>query len=53
MLMMHKLALLAAAGAAGTLARYGLTGAIHRFNHASFPWGTVTVNFTGCFLADT
>ncbi len=35
----------------GTIARYGLTGVVHRINGASFPWGTLAVNVTGCFLA--
>lgn len=48
---MQKLAWLVLAGALGTLARYGLAGFIHRINGASFPWGTVVVNLTGCFLA--
>jgi CrcB protein len=49
--MMQKLAWLVLAGALGTLARYGLAGFIHRVNGVSFPWGTVVVNLTGCFLA--
>lgn len=49
--MIQKLAWLALAGALGTLARYGLAGFVHRINGASFPWGTVVVNLTGCFLA--
>lgn len=49
--MIHKLAWLALAGALGTLARYGLAGFVHRINGSSFPWGTVVVNLTGCFLA--
>ena len=48
--MIQKLACLALAGALGTLARYGLAGLVHRINGASFPWGTVAVNLTGCFL---
>jgi len=48
--MLEKLAWLALAGAAGTLARYGLSGVVTRFNSASFPWGTIVVNITGCFL---
>lgn len=43
--------MLAAAGAVGTLARYGLAGLVHRLDGASFPWGTLTVNVLGCFLA--
>jgi len=49
--MIQKLACLALAGALGTLARYGLAGFVQRFNGTSFPWGTVVVNLTGCFLA--
>ncbi len=49
--MIQKLAWLALAGALGTLARYALAGFVHRINGVSFPWGTVTVNLTGCFLA--
>ena len=49
--MLQKLALLALAGALGTLARYGLAGFVHKISGASFPWGTVVVNLTGCFLA--
>ena len=41
---------IALAGAAGALARYGLSGLMHRFLGAAFPWGTLTVNLTGCFL---
>ena len=49
--MIHKLCLLALAGALGTLARYELAGFVHRINNVSFPWGTIAVNLTGCFLA--
>jgi CrcB protein len=48
--MIQKLLLLAAAGSLGTLARYGLAGLVHRIDGASFPWGTLAVNVTGCFL---
>jgi len=51
MFMFGKLAAVAAAGAIGTLARYGLTGFIHKFNRSAFPWGTLAVNVAGCFLA--
>jgi fluoride exporter len=47
--MIQKLTLLALAGSLGTLARYGLAGFIHRIGGTQFPWGTVTVNITGCF----
>ncbi len=49
--MLHKLLWLALAGALGTLARYGLAGLVHRVDGISFPWGTLVVNITGCFLA--
>ena len=41
---------IALAGAAGALARYGLSGLMHRFLGAAFPWGTLAVNLVGCFL---
>jgi fluoride exporter len=43
-----KLALIAAAGAVGTLARYGLGGLVHKYAGDTFPWGTVVVNLLGC-----
>lgn len=49
--MIQKLVWLALAGAVGTVARYGLTGLVHRINGISFPWGTVAVNLVGCLLA--
>ena len=49
--MLQKLLLLAAAGALGTLARYGLAGAVQRSFVGEFPWGTMAANMTGCFLA--
>ena len=45
-----KLLCLALAGAAGTLARYWLSGGVNRAAGIGFPWGTVTVNLLGCFL---
>ncbi|MCE5327451.1 MAG: fluoride efflux transporter CrcB [Planctomycetaceae bacterium] len=48
--MVAKLIWLALAGAAGTLARYGLAGLVQRWAPASFPWGTLAVNVLGCFL---
>jgi len=49
--MLPKLAWLAAAGALGSLCRYGLAGLAQRIGGAGFPWGTMTVNLVGCFLA--
>ncbi|HBG47196.1 MAG TPA: chromosome condensation protein CrcB [Deltaproteobacteria bacterium] len=47
---MSKLVLIAAAGAAGTLARYFLGGLVQRLYGGAFPWGTFAVNMTGTFL---
>lgn len=49
--MFQKLVLLAAAGAVGTLSRYGLTGLVQRLAGPYFPFGTLAVNILGCFLA--
>lgn len=45
-----KLFWIAVAGAAGTLARFGLTGFVTRWGGNAFPYGTLTVNVLGCFL---
>jgi len=45
-----RLALLAVAGALGTLSRYGLQGWVQRLAGGTFPWGTVAVNLAGCLL---
>jgi CrcB protein len=47
--MVQKLAWLSLAGALGTLARFGLAGAMQRVSE-SFPYGTLAVNALGCFL---
>jgi CrcB protein len=44
-----KLLGLAALGAIGTLARYGLGGWVQRHAGTGFPWGTLAVNAAGCF----
>ncbi len=49
--MIQKIALLALAGACGTLSRYGLVGLVHRLSGTAFPLGTLTVNLFGCLLA--
>ena len=48
--MFQKLLLIALAGSAGALARYGLGGLVQRWTAAGFPWGTAVVNAAGCFL---
>jgi CrcB protein len=47
---MLKLAYLTFGGIAGTLARYFLSGLIYRFTGTDFPYGTLVINLTGCFL---
>lgn len=47
---MPKIALIAFAGAIGTLSRYFLGGAVQRLYGGSFPIGTFVVNMTGTFL---
>jgi CrcB protein len=37
-------------GALGALARYGVTRAIEARSVSVFPWATLLVNVTGCFL---
>lgn len=48
---MKTLLALAAGGLAGTFARYFLAGAVQHASGAQFPFGTLAVNLTGCFLA--
>ncbi len=48
--MLEKIIWLSLAGALGTLARYGLAGLVQRAGEGGFPWGTLAVNVTGCFL---
>ena len=45
-----NLLLLAVAGAVGTLARYGLQGAVQRLAGMEWPVGTLAVNLLGAFL---
>ena len=47
--MLRRILLLAMAGASGTLARYWLSGFVQR-SSLTFPWGTLAVNGSGCFL---
>ncbi len=37
-------------GAAGTIARYFLAGVVYKFSGTSFPYGTLVVNLSGCFI---
>ena len=45
-----RIVLIALFGAAGTLARYGLQGVVQVRTGGTFPYGTLLVNLTGCFL---
>jgi fluoride exporter len=45
-----RLALIAIFGAVGTLARYGLQGVVQVRTASTFPYGTLLVNLSGCFL---
>lgn len=46
-----KFVFIALAGAVGTLCRYSLAGFVQQFNSSLFPFGTLVVNITGCFVA--
>ncbi len=46
----HKLLFLAICGAAGTLARFGLTGLVHRWYGEPTPIATIAVNGLGCLI---
>jgi hypothetical protein len=48
--MLQKLGIMALAGAAGTLARYWMSGFVYDHFGRDFPWGTAMVNILGCFL---
>jgi fluoride exporter len=45
-----RIFLIALFGALGTLARYGLQGAVQPRSAGSFPFGTLAVNLSGCLL---
>ena len=42
--------MIAVFGAVGTLSRYGLQGLVQVRTGATFPYGTLAVNLTGCFF---
>ena len=45
-----RLLWIAVFGAIGTLARYGLQGLVQFRTGGTFPYGTLLINLTGCFL---
>jgi CrcB protein len=47
---MAKLLNLVVGGAIGTVARYFLAGAVYSIVGSTFPYGTLIVNVSGCFV---
>lgn len=47
---MRTVVAVAAAGAVGVVARYGIDGLVYSRLPGPFPWGTVLINVTGAFL---
>jgi CrcB protein len=47
---MRELLIVGAAGAAGAIARYAVSGWTYELAGARLPWGTLVVNVAGCFL---
>jgi len=45
-----RILLIALFGAIGTLARYALQGIVQIRMASTFPYGTLVINLTGCFL---
>ena len=48
--MIIKLLNLIIGGATGTVARYLLAGVVYKFMGTGFPYGTLIVNISGCFI---
>jgi CrcB protein len=48
---MNKLLWIAVGGVVGTLCRYGFSTWVDERSHSSFPYGTLAVNLSGCFVA--
>ena len=48
--LLTRILVIASAGALGAVARYALSGVVHRLFGASFPYGTLVVNMAGCFI---
>jgi CrcB protein len=47
---MIKLLIVGAGGFIGAIARYLVSGLVHRFLDGRFPYGTMVVNLIGCFM---
>jgi CrcB protein len=46
---LRELLVIGFGGFCGAIARYTLSGWVHRWVGSTFPWGTLTVNIAGCF----
>lgn len=46
----HSLLLIALGGAAGSVLRWAMAGAVQRWSGSLFPWGTFAVNVLGALL---
>lgn len=49
MMTLQNILLFSLAGAAGSLARYGLSSAVNALLGSAFPWGIFITNVLGCF----
>lgn len=47
---MSELLVVGLGGFLGAIARYGLSGLVHRWYDGAFPLGTLVVNLLGCFV---
>ena len=47
---MRKIINLIIGGTTGTIARYLLAGTVYKYLGTGFPYGTMIVNITGCFI---
>lgn len=47
---MYNVLMVAAGGALGAVLRYLMAGFVQRTTVSPFPWGTLAVNLTGCFI---
>lgn len=47
---MHKLVLIAAGGALGSVLRYAVAGWMQKWTGSAFPIGTLVVNVSGCLV---
>jgi fluoride exporter len=45
-----KILIIGLGGFVGAVARYGISGLVHRWTGSTFPYGTLAVNVFGCLL---